>query len=264
VRTDTASLVQRSARLQTDDIDFDAFRSQPLDAATLRCLRYMHDVEGHTLCYLREVLVTAAHKDPEITAFLACWAYEEHFHGDAIARVLDAHGEVSGLNRLATMRERLGLRDAVRPMLFALGSAMTRHMVAVHMTWGAINEWTTQAGYGRLAKRAGHPVLSELLRRIMRQEGRHIDFYAAEASLRLEASAAARRMTRRALRAWWAPVGSGVMPQPEVDFLVSHLFGDAEGIEVARRIDRSIDRLPGLDGLHLIEGITAPRALAAA
>lgn len=263
MRTDTATLVQRSVRLPTDDLDFGAFRSQPLDAATLRCLRYMHDVEGHTLCYLREVLVTSAHKDPEITAFLACWAYEEHWHGDAIARVLDAHDEVSGMNRLATMRGRLGLRDAVRPMLFALGSAVTRHMVAVHMAWGAINEWTTQAAYGQLARKSGHPVLAEMLRRIMRQEGRHIDFYAAEAARRLESSPAAQRITRRALRSWWAPVGSGVMPQTEVGFLIGHLFGDEAGVEVARRIDRHVDRLPGLAGLHLVE-LAAARALVAA
>ena len=30
-------------------------------------------------------------------------------------------------------------------------------------------------------RKAGHPVLSELLRRIMRQEGRHIAFYSAQA-----------------------------------------------------------------------------------
>ncbi len=35
-------------------------------------------------------------------------------------------------------------------------------------------------------QRAGHPVLTELLGRIMRQEGRHVDFYATEATRRLE------------------------------------------------------------------------------
>jgi hypothetical protein len=70
---------------------------------------------------------------------------------------------------------------------------------AVHMTWGAVNEWTTQTGYSQLSQRAGHPVLSALLKRIMRQEGRHIDFYATEAEDRLEASRRAQRLTRTAL-----------------------------------------------------------------
>ena len=120
------------------------------------------------------------------------------------------------------------------------------------MTWGAINEWTTQAGYGRLAQRCDDPVLTTLLRRIMKQEGRHIDFYASQAHARLEGSPAAQRMTRAALRRLWAPVGSGVMPKPEVHHLISYLFGDEAGQVAVARIDRRIDQLPGLDGLHLV------------
>lgn len=264
MRTDTAALVDRSARVETGDLDLDAFRRRPLDGDTLRCLRYMHDVEGHTICYLRDLLLTAAHRDPQVTAFLACWCYEEHWHGEAIARVLEAHGEPAGDGRLAAVRRRHPRRDAVKPILFALGSGLTRHVVAVHMAWGAVNEWTTQAGYGRLAKKADHPVLSELLRRIMRQEGRHIDFYAGQAAERLAASPTARRVARGALRTWWEPVGSGVVPDEEVAFLAHHLFGDAEGIAVARRIDRQVDRLPGLEGLHLLEGAASGRRRPAA
>jgi hypothetical protein len=251
VTTDIDALIHRSALLQVDDIDFEAFADHPLDPDTLRCLRYMHDVEGHTACYLRDVLATRAHRDPEMTAFLACWCYEEHWHGDAIAQVLRAHGEVAGTSRIADARGRLPRRDALRPVTFTLASAVTRHIVAVHMTWGAINEWTTQAGYARLAAKAGHPVLAELLHRIMRQEGRHIDFYAFQARRRLADSVAARRLTRLALRRYWAPVGSGVMPDAELRFLVTHLFGEAEGRAAAQRIDRLVDRLPGLEDLHL-------------
>jgi hypothetical protein len=247
------SLIQRSARLEVDDIDFGAFRRRPLDPATLRCLRYMHDVEGHTACYMRDLLATQAHRDPEVTAFLACWCYEEHWHGEALAEVLRAHGELAGRQRLEESRRHLPRTDALRPVAFTLASAISPHIVAVHMTWGAVNEWSTQAGYGRLAAQANHPVLSELLRRIMRQEGRHIDFYALGARRRLAASAAARRITRFALRRYWAPVGSGVMPDSELRFLVNHLFGGAEGRAATQRIDRLVGRLPGLEGLHLAE-----------
>ena len=149
------------------------------------------------MCYLRDVLVTKAHRDPDVTAFLACWSYEEHWHGEAIAKVLGAHGELAGSGRLAEVRRRLPKRDSLRPLMFSIGSALT-NLTAVQMTWGAVNEWTTQAGYGRLATKARSPVLNELLRRIMRQEGRHIDFYAAEARRRLGASRVAQRFTRLA------------------------------------------------------------------
>ena len=255
--TDIDGLLNRSARLVVDDIDFDAFTSRPLDGDTLRCLRYMCDVEGHTICYLRELLATRVHQDPEVTAFLTCWSYEELWHGAALSRVLEAHHLDPGPGRARDLRAGRRRRDDLRLMLFITGSALTRHLPAVHMTWGAVNEWTTQAGYARLAARANHPQLTELLQRIMRQEGRHIDFYAAQARLRLQASPASRRLTRFALERFWAPVGSGVMPDSEVAFLARHLFGDEHGREVARRVDRHIARLPGMEGLHLLERTTA-------
>ncbi len=73
------------AAVDVTDIDFGEFRSTPLDPASLRCLRYMHDVEHHTICYLRDLLVTRAHDDPEITTFLTMWAYEEYWHGNTLA-----------------------------------------------------------------------------------------------------------------------------------------------------------------------------------
>lgn len=241
-----------AGRLDVSGVDFTAFADQPLDDSSLRCLRYMHDVEHHTVCYLRDLLVTRAHKDPDITTFLTIWAYEEQWHGEAIGKVLAMHGEPAATARVENLRQGLGWRDHVRPLLSQVSSAITRDFTAVHMTWGAMNEWTTQAGYAQLARRSGHPVLSDLLRRIMRQEGRHIDFYATQARERLGGSAKARKLTRWALQKLWQPVGSGVMPDEEVRFLATHLFGDEEGRGAAARIDRQLARLPGLEGLTLL------------
>jgi hypothetical protein len=252
MKFDIDNYKRRTAKLDDSDVDYEAFRAQPLDEATLRCLRYMHDVEHHTVCYLRDLLVTRAHRDPEITTFLTLWAYEELWHGEAIGRVLDAHGEPAGRLRVAATRARHRIAAAVSPHAAALTSAMTRHFTAVHMTWGAVNEWTTQAGYARLAARADHPVLSRLLTHITRQEGRHIDFYASQAAHRLEDSRAAQRLTRLALVRLWGPVGSSVMPPSEVRHLVRHLFEDADGRMIGARVDRRIDQLPGLGDLRLI------------
>ena len=65
--------------------------------------------------------------------------------------------------------------------------------MAMYLAWGAVNEWTTQAGYQQLSRIAKHPVLSELLSRIVRQEGRHIAFYQQEAAQRLRHSALGER-----------------------------------------------------------------------
>ena len=246
-------------RLQTDDLDLEGgFDDHPLDAATLRCLRYMHDVEFHTTCYMRDLLVTSAHRDPEVTEFLTFWLYEEYWHGEAISQVLAAHGEVAGSRRVGDLRATRRRRDTVQPMAHWFGSLVAGQALgALQMTWGAINEWTTQAGYVQLARRCGHDMLAELLRRIAKQEGRHIDFYASRATRLLEASASARRLTRSALRRWWRPVGSDVMPEPEVRHLISHLFSGDDGHDALSRIDRHIDAMPGLEGLQLVSSRAA-------
>ena len=92
---------QMVAPLDVRDLDLaNAFHTQRLDPDVLRCLRYMHDIELHTVCYLRDLLVTSAHRDPEITTFLTFWSFEEYWHGEAIATVLRAHGETAGATRV--------------------------------------------------------------------------------------------------------------------------------------------------------------------
>lgn len=248
---DLAAFERRTGRLKFDDLDLDTFRTHPLDPATLRCLRSMHDIESHTVCYLRDLLVTRAHRDPEVTAFMTHWNVEEYWHGEAIAQVLRAHDVVAGPPRIATVRARRR-RDSIRPLAFWAASLVGDQIVAVSMAWGAINEMLTQASYGQLAAKADHPTLTPLLRRIMKQEGGHIDFYSWQARRRLDEGGSARRFTRRVLQRWWEPVGAGVVDGRETAFMARHLFGDPPGQAAADRIDRQVQRLPGLDGLTIV------------
>jgi hypothetical protein len=253
MRTTTDSYKSRAGRLDLGGIDFGDFRSDPLPEEALRSLRYMHDVEHHTVCYLRDLLLTPAHQDPVITSFLSCWVFEEMWHGEAIGQVLEAHGEEAGTPRIAALRHGRRRREAVTTLSTIASAAFSgRAFVALHMTWGAVNEWTTQAGYARLSEAAGHPTLRELLRRIMKQEGSHIDFYVSEAARRLGSSTKAQQFTRFALKHLWRPVGSGVMPEREVGFLVNYLFSGEKGRQILERIDRRVDMLPGQQDLHLL------------
>jgi hypothetical protein len=252
------------SRLEYGDLDLDgAFGRQPLRPDLLRCIRYMHDVEQHTTCYMRNLLNTRAHEDPEITEFLTLWNFEEHWHGEALGDVLRAHGEPGGATRVAAMRRRLRNRVTNSPLVWLAMSSTTKHFLAVHMTFGVINEWTTQAGYARLSALADHEVLSELLRRIKRQEGRHIDYYLTEARRYLDVGSGAQRTVRLFLRSLWRPVGATVMPEPEIRHVVRTLFADDDGREVAARIDRRIDGLPGLEGMGLMDGVLRRYAVAA-
>jgi hypothetical protein len=243
---------QQGGRLRTDDLDFDLFRSRPLDPHVLRCLAYMHDIEYQTVLYTRELLVTPAWKDPQFTAFLTLWNYEEYWHGEALGRVLAAHGHAAYDTRLADMR-RFNRRYLFwSPAIFWLLGHGVRKFPAVHMTWGAINEWTANAAYNRLARVADHPVLTELLGRIMRQEGRHAAYYASYARDLLTDDRRAQRVTTWFLRHQWAPVGNGDVPRIETSFATAYLFGDGEGMELIDRVEERIDALPGLGGLDLV------------
>jgi hypothetical protein len=96
-------------------------------------------------------------------------------------------------------------------------------------------------------------VLIELLRRVIKDERRHYAFYRAQAELRLARSHKARTATRWAMEHVWAPVGTGVRPQAETDFVVVFLFSDRDGAAMAREMDRSFSELPGMEGMTIYQ-----------
>src|SRR5206468_879279 len=80
-----------SKRVDLSSVEWDRIRETPLPIEEARCLAYMMDIESHTVIFLRDLLATRASFDPEVTAFLSCWVYEELWHGEAFSRFL---GEV--------------------------------------------------------------------------------------------------------------------------------------------------------------------------
>ncbi len=259
---DIARYARTAAPVQWTDLDLESSRSSPLSSAALRCLRYMCDIESYTVCYLRDLLVTPSHTDPDITTFLTMWGYEEYWHGEVLADVLQAHDIPTGNDHQREVRTRNGWRSRVSPIQQSiLANAIGDDFVATHMAWGAINEWATFAGYHRLAELEGNTVLSELLNRIARQETRHIAFYASQAHERLATSPRARKITRFVLKNFWNPVGASVMPQGDTRHLLTYLMGGRDGHGHALRIDTHVDSLPGLGGLHLVERALAKRGI---
>jgi len=246
---DIEAYVRRSRALDLRGIDWDAVPRHPLPDEAVRTLRYMQDIESHTIIYLRTLLSTRAVDDPDVAAFLACWVYEETHHGRALAQFLRAAGHET-FDRPA--RSRVPLGEALRARLTSVVARAWPDFVAVHMTWGAINELTTYLGYQRLAQLAGHPVLAEILARIMRDEMRHFSFYYHEAEKRLVRPTTA-RIARALVDRFWAPVGSAEQPLEETRFLATYLFSGPTGRAAARRVDEKIRRLPGFAGVALVE-----------
>jgi hypothetical protein len=246
---DIAAYVGRSQALDLSAVDWAAVPRHPIPAGALRVMRYMQDIESHTIVYLRALLATRAIDDPDVATFLACWVYEETFHGLALARFLEAAGAPVGERPVPRGQEPWSKR--LEAAATALLSRAWPDFCAVHMTWGAINELTTLTAYRRLAAAAGHPVLADLLDRITLDESRHFFFYYRQAEMRLRGRAA--RIARLLVDRFWAPVGSGVQSGAELRFVATYRFDGPEGRGAVRKVDDTIRRLPGFETVELLE-----------
>jgi hypothetical protein len=247
---DLDTWVARSGALDLDAIAWGDVAKYPVPPAAIRTLTYMQDIESHTIIYLRALLATRAIDDPEVSTFLACWLHEETFHGLALARFLEAAGHpVPGRAR---PRGQEPWTKRLEGAATAILSRAWPDFCAVHMTWGAINELTTLTGYLRLKTVAEHPVLDDLLERIMRDESRHFFFYYRQAETRLRRPGAA-WIARLLVDHFWAPVGSGVGSDADLVFLARYLFAGDEGRAAARKVDDTIRKLPGFERAPLLE-----------
>ena len=247
---DIDAYVGRSRAVDLGAIDWAAVPRHPVSAEALRAMRFMQDIESHTIIYLRSLLATRVVDDPDVSTFLGCWVYEETFHGLALARFLEAAGAPVGERPRPRGREPWAKR--LEAAATAVVSKAWPDFCAVHMTWGAINELTTLTAYRRLALLTGHPVLADLLERIGLDESRHFFFYYRQAEMRMRRRAVA-RIARVLVDRFWAPVGSGVQPDRELRFLAAYLFGGPEGRAAARKVDGTIRRLPGFETVQLLE-----------
>ena len=122
----------------------------------------------------------------------------------------------------------------------------------MYLSIGAINELSTLTGYEALIRKSGHPVLKDLLSRIIKDERRHFAFYYNSAKEWLSGNERAQKLDRWMLDRLWVPVGQGVKRQEEVDALALYLFDDEQGEEELLELDAKIGKLPGLSGIKLM------------
>ena len=244
---------EESKRLDTTGVAWEDVTRYPLAKGDLFSLHYMMDIENHVPLYLSHLLVTRACMDPILTAFLACWNYEELWHGENLGKLLNLYGiQFDAQDRIARVRANLGVQNSLSILTTMAGSWLSKDFSAIYLTIGAINELTTLTGYGALIRKSKHPVLADLLSRIVKDERRHFAFYFNSAKEWLTDNRAAQRIDRWALDRVWVPVGKGVKNQEEVDALACYLFDDEQGEEELLAIDEKIGKLPGLSGVRLM------------
>jgi hypothetical protein len=103
---DIERFVTLSKGVDTSDLDWDEVARVGVTDDEHRCLRYMADVESHTILYMKDLLVGHTAYDQEVTSFLSCWVYEEFHHGRAIDAFLTAAGRTVPADRFEKVSKR--------------------------------------------------------------------------------------------------------------------------------------------------------------
>lgn len=241
--------ISGSAPIDLDGIAWDAVPDYPLQHDVVRILKYMQDVESHTVVFPRTIFSQRAINDEIVGTFLVCWLYEEGMHGRALAKFLDR----AGYPIPQRSSKRTTWMDHVDRTATTLMAGIWKDFLAMHMAWGAVHECTTIHAYRRLMAINDHPILNELLKRIVYDEARHFSFYMWQAEQRLQ-----KRSTQRLVRAimdrLYIPVGASHQPDELACWVSGQLFDGEAGRKAAARVDETIAKLPGFKDAALLGG----------
>jgi hypothetical protein len=231
-------------------LDLSAVAQTPLPVEALGLVRTLRDLERTTMQRMRNVLVTATHKDARVTAFLTTWAFEKYWLADALDAVLDAAGESRAMTEFtAAPRKTLGERVERRgPVARAIaGNIAGPALVDAHITTQLVDEWIGQTAYRKLGELAA--ALGSVVETVLEVKARHIRFFAEEAQRRLAGSRRGRRLARKELKRMAWPVGATELPADERDAFEAIVFGGPEGRAEADRIASLVGSLPGMQSV---------------
>ncbi len=226
----------------------------PLDKSLVPVLIYMRDVEVLTDMYHQDLLRTPTGKDEVISKFMDRWGVEEITHGELINRFLNEAGIETGDAWKKQMQNQVPMFYKINTYLTTmLTNCVGRKFTGVHMTFGAINEISTLQAYRRLSEIANHPVLTKILREIMREESAHAQFYWSVARLELRQSERVQKLARFVIKNFWVPVGQGAKREEDSNYAIRTLFGTQDGLNwIDKNITQRIHQLPGFAELNTI------------
>lgn len=254
---------ERQPRVLTDEfisnIRWRDVKNYELNEKFVPVLLYMRDVEVLTDMYYKEMRRTPTGKDPVISKFMERWGVEEIMHGEVINRFLNEAGiETDGKWKEQVHASVSRFYKANTYLITTLTNLIGKKFTATHMTFGAIHEMSTGQAYRRLMKMANHPVLTEILTAIMREESAHTRFYANVAHIELKNSKFAQKISRFIVNKFWTPVGQGSKPKKQTEYTIGTLFGGRDGSEwIDRNVTQKIQQFPGFAGLTKITDTVA-------
>jgi hypothetical protein len=237
-----------------DGLPWSSVKDTPLDEKFIPVLLYMRDVEVLTDMYHRELRRTPTGRDPIIAKFMERWGIEEITHGQVINRFLNEAGHETPSDWQSQTHKNVTTGYHINSYLLnSLTNLLGSTFTATHMAFGAIHEMSTAQAYRRMMELAKHPVLSQILEGIIREEAAHTHFYWSVARLELEKSETAQKIARKVVETFWRPVGQGSLAKNRTEYSIATLFSGDGGVD---RLDRTVTlrarRLPGFGNLTKI------------
>lgn len=188
-----------------------------LPMTTLRALSYLWSIERTTLDRLRELLVTPAHSDSRLTAFLITWSFEQHQLSEALRDALVANNFPPRAPAATPVgRLRRGWDERGAPPVGAFRSNVLGADLA---SAALVHSWLDTAASALIFEGLGttEPRLSDLAAEVLVVKARHREFFTSEVTAALSTTgigvrseershaARARRYAQRALAQWRWP-----------------------------------------------------------
>jgi Fatty acid desaturase len=246
------------------NIDWNDIKNHELNPDFVPVLMYMRDVETLTEMYQAELRRTPTGKDPIIGKFMERWGEEELTHGELLNRFLNEAGYPTDKDWRTELKSSIPLSYTINTAIITmLTNLVGKSFTATHMTFGAIHELSTTQGYRRLDALANHPVLTQILKGIIREESAHTQFYSSVARLELRKSPFAQKLSRFLVDKFYAPVGQGAKAANESNYVIKTLFGENDGLDwINRTVTSRIRQLPNFENITKINDKIGEIALA--
>lgn len=246
------------------NIDWSEVKKHPLDEKFIPVLFYMRDVEMLTDVYYEELRRTPTGRDPIISKFMERWSVEEATHGELLNRFLSEAGIATDDKWKEQVKNSLTTSyTAINYLISGLANLIGKRFTATHMTFGAIHEMTTTQGYRRLMELADHPVLTEILTAMIREESAHAQFYRSVARIELRDSPISQKLSRFIIKHFYTPVGSGAKPKEECGYTIATLFKGEDGMNwIDKNVSERLQGFPGFDGVTKVSDKIGQIALA--
>jgi hypothetical protein len=237
-----------------DDVPWGEVRRYEFDRRLIPCLQYMRDVETLTEMYHEELRRTPTGRDPVISKFMERWGVEEVTHGEVLNRFMNELGVNTPADWQRQVRRNVTtFYNANTYLLTTVTNLVGRKFTATHMTFGAVHEMTTAQAYRRLSEVAGHPVLTHILKAIIREESAHTQFYWSMARLELRKNDFARKLARFVVKNFYYPVGQGSLAKERTQYVIKQLFHEDDALGVLdTTVTRRVAQLPGFDGFTTV------------